>query len=117
MNSPSDSVTMLDLDGEPDLEAIGKAVADRSSYRPGSDRYTIVWLAAKAGARDYAKAHLSGPPAADGEWVLVPRVPTEAMIDAARNAPSHFNFATAAHTLYEAMLAAAPPAKQTGEGG
>lgn len=44
-----------------------------------------------------------------GEWVLVPREPTEAMVRAARDRPSEGMWGSLYEDVYRAMLSASPP--------
>ena len=69
-----------------------------------------------AAARDEGRAEGLG-----GEWVMVPREPTREMLKAAGDyadecARQNYGGAPDAEGVWDAMLAAAPPASQTKEG-
>lgn len=54
------------------------------------------------------------PPPPAGDWVLVPRAPTDGMIEAGFNAMADHNYDTDLSGVWAAMLSAAPPAGQEG---
>lgn len=87
-NGPNDHTAPDDYDGGPILYRIGQAAATLDNCYDGErgDWRSAEWQ------RDYASFHIIAytprqQPAANGDWVLVPREPTEAMISAAMETP------------------------------